>query len=129
MLQETGQLYLFTNIRYAEPPLGNLRFAPPVPPTGRNPVVQTGNVSYICPQAGPAWGVISNSFSSAYLSNDLSHFNYTSIAKLAPEILPSLIAELNDGAAVSEDCLFLDVTVPKQIFNKPSGTGAPVVVW
>ncbi|KZN84710.1 Secreted lipase [Penicillium chrysogenum] len=126
---ETGQLYQFTNIRYAQPPLGDLRFAAPVAPTGRNPVVQTGNVSYICPQAGPAWGVISNSFQSAYISNDLSRFNYTHLAEMAPEILPTLISELNYGTAVSEDCLFLDVTVPKQVFNRSSRKRAPVVVW
>lgn len=129
ILQETSQFYRFTNIRYAQPPLGDLRFAAPVPPTGRNPVVQTGNVSYICPQAGPAWGVISNSFQSAYILNDLSRFNYTHLAEMAPEILPTLISELNHGTAVSEDCLFLDVTVPKQVFNRSIRRRVPVVVW
>ncbi|KAJ6104085.1 hypothetical protein N7523_010405, partial [Penicillium sp. IBT 18751x] len=129
LCQETGQFYRFTNIRYAQAPLGNLRFAEPVPPTGRNPVIQTGNVSYTCPQAGPAWGVISNSFQSAYMSGDLSSFNYTHLAQVAPEILPVLISELNHGSKVSEDCLFLDVTVPKQVLNGPSHRGAPVVVW
>ncbi|KAF4200232.1 hypothetical protein CNMCM8927_003679 [Aspergillus lentulus] len=126
---ETGQLYHFANIRYAQPPLGDLRFATPVPPTGRNPVVQTGNVSYICPQAGPAWGVIADSFASAYVSNNLSQFNYTRLAESAPAILPILISKLNGRAGVSEDCLFLDVTVPKQVFKNSSGKGAPVVVW
>lgn len=127
--QETGQFYRFTNIRYAQPPLGNLRFAAPVPPAGRNPVIQTGNVSYTCPQAGPAWGVVSNSFQSSYVSNELSNFNYSHLAQVAPEILPILISDLNHGSTVSEDCLFLDVTVPKKIFNNSSHRGAPVVVW
>ncbi len=45
-----GQYYNFSNIRYAEPPVGNLRFAAPVTPKPDR-TVQRGEVARICPQA------------------------------------------------------------------------------
>src|SRR6266536_6503747 len=48
--QNLFQLYNFSNIRYAAPPLGDLRFSAPVPPTGRNTTVNDGQSRAICPQ-------------------------------------------------------------------------------
>lgn len=45
--------YKFMNIRYAEPPIGDLRFAPPVAPTVRNATVNDGKSYTVCPQAVP----------------------------------------------------------------------------
>jgi len=54
----TGDFYNFSNIRYAAPPVGNLRFAPPQAPAMNRKTVQTGGQFRICAQAGPAWFLI-----------------------------------------------------------------------
>ena len=55
-LNQTGQTYNFSNIRFAQPPVGDLRWAAPVSPSGRNSSVTTGPaIGPICPQAAPAW--------------------------------------------------------------------------
>ena len=51
----TGQFYNFSNIRYAAPPVGNLRFSAPQPPKKNRAHVQTGAGERICPQALPNW--------------------------------------------------------------------------
>jgi hypothetical protein len=45
MTQDTGNFYNFSNIRYAAPPVGNLRFAPPQAPAENRAAVNKGNVS------------------------------------------------------------------------------------
>ena len=59
------------NIRYAQTPLGNLRFAAPIPPPGRNPIVQDGSVGTICPRAVPAWQPIGLEFATAWAADKL----------------------------------------------------------
>ncbi|EAT78135.1 hypothetical protein SNOG_14595 [Parastagonospora nodorum SN15] len=39
----TGNFYNFSNIRYAAPPVGNLRFAPPQAPAENRSAVNTGS--------------------------------------------------------------------------------------
>lgn len=92
--------YNFSNIRYAAPPLGNLRFAAPAAPlNNRSAGIQTGAYGNICPQAFAGW----------------------QIGALA----------LNPGANnENEDCLFLDVVVPKLVFdNKTRIKLVPVIIW
>lgn len=125
--QQTGQVYNFSNIRYAQPPVGNLRFAAPVAPTGRNTKVNNGSVGSICPQASPLWSAIGFNFSLAYALG--LPFNFTAAeAALAAANLSS-----TPDPRETEDCLFLDVFVPKHIFNNRSsagkGKGAAVLVW
>src|SRR5277367_5515383 len=43
----------FSNIRYGEAPVGNLRFAAPVAPQKKNAAVNNGQQGVICPQALP----------------------------------------------------------------------------
>jgi hypothetical protein len=43
--QDTGNFYNFSNIRYAAPPVGNLRFAPPQAPTQNRSSVNKGQTS------------------------------------------------------------------------------------
>ena len=45
--------YNFSNIRYAQPPTGHLRFSAPAAPTVRNSTVNDGQQGVICPQANP----------------------------------------------------------------------------
>lgn len=91
--------YNFSNIRYAAPPTGSLRFQLPQDPVdNRSAGVQDGVYGKICPQAYTPW-------QSAALVT-------------APP-----------GEAESEDCLFLDVVVPEQVWNERCNTSRPVVVW
>jgi acetylcholinesterase len=43
--QSTGNFYNFSNIRYAAPPIGNLRFAPPQAPATNRSSVDNGGTS------------------------------------------------------------------------------------
>lgn len=115
--------------------MGDLRFAAPVAPTGRNPVVQDGRFSPICPQAAPAWSPIGGQFVNAFAQGNASSFDYAAaVAQLqaaaaqAPPYMPS--------PQETEDCLFLDVIVPKSIFDNRNNrykrhdkAGAPVLLW
>lgn len=58
LYNSTGQYYNFSNIRYAAPPTGDLRFQPPQPPAENRGEVQTGLPGRICAQASPAWELI-----------------------------------------------------------------------
>ncbi len=80
-----GPVQRYLGVRYAQPPVGDRRWAPPVPIapwTGVRPVTESGPR---CPQRG------------------------------GPESGPQ-----------SEDCLFLDITVPSR---RPPDARLPVVVW
>ncbi|KAF2201520.1 acetylcholinesterase precursor [Delitschia confertaspora ATCC 74209] len=122
----TGGFYNFSNIRYAEPPVGPLRFAPPKAPKKNRTQVQTGSVGRICPQAGPAWSQAATQF----LTASVLGFPYNTSQPLA---LPNSTAQFpKQDPRTSEDCLFLDVFAPKSIFenaNKTKNHGAPVLVW
>ncbi|KAF2501442.1 alpha/beta-hydrolase [Lophium mytilinum] len=118
---ETGGFYNFSNIRYAAPPLGNLRFAIPKHPAKDRSTVQTGSVGRVCPQANPAWEAIAAVAVPEYLLgvpfNTSQTFNTTSSA---PTIDPR----------TTEDCLFLDVVAPKSVFeNAHKHARAAVLVW
>lgn len=116
---ESG-LYNFSNIRYAAPPLGNLRFRAPVAPKTNRTVIQKGDVGRTCPSADPLWSTdIAPGFVLDYLtgktfngSTDISSYPY--------------VPKAQDPRA-TEDCLFLDVVTPKSIFD--NNKKAPVLVW
>jgi carboxylesterase type B len=122
-LQATGGYYSFSNIRYAAPPVGDLRFAAPQAPAVDRSQVQTGSVNRICPQANPAWEIIAGQWIPEYLlenktSFTMSDFNLT---------IPSSNSSAATATGETEDCLFLDVVVPEGIFN--SNKQHPVLVW
>ncbi|RFU25191.1 hypothetical protein B7463_g11146, partial [Scytalidium lignicola] len=118
-INTTGQYYNFSNIRYAEPPLGNLRFRAPVAPITRNRTINTGQESTICPQANPAWLLIAEQYLSGVpVATLLNESNSPASSAQIPPPAPG----------TSEDCLFLDVFVPEDVFNKPHAE-APVLVW
>lgn len=93
--QESGAYYNFSNIRYAAPPVGKLRFADPAPPLVER-TVQDGSVGNVCIQSSPGYfgGAVEG------LGDLINSF---------PQGISSQLA--------SEDCLFLDVMAPIQLFD------------
>ncbi|KAK2629200.1 hypothetical protein QTJ16_000020 [Diplocarpon rosae] len=122
-LNTTGSYYNFTNIRYAQAPVGDLRYALPEPPTGTSKTVEDGGSGPItCFQASPSWQQTTFRYLLGQPASKLSEavptldsFNFSSVPPL--------------GAGASEDCLFLDVMVPTDIFTQKTGPGASVLVW
>ncbi|KAL2844384.1 alpha/beta-hydrolase [Aspergillus pseudodeflectus] len=112
--EERVGVYNFSNIRYAAAPVGDLRFRAPAPPIVNRSTAQQGSEARICPQALPSWMPQS-------MSNAISYVTNGSVTSMGPVLM---------DPRASEDCLFLDVVVPKKIF-KTSGKkkGAPVLVW
>lgn len=91
---ESYDAYTFSNIRFAAPPTGSLRFAPPQAPLENRSEIQDGSIGGTCPQGQPA-----------YSGSDLT-----------------------TKVGVSEDCLFLDVIVPRKVLEGDCGE-VPVLVW
>lgn len=63
-----GDCYMFSNIRYAEPPVGEFRFRAPIPPRTRTKTVDQGEIGRVCPQAETSWGAIAAHFITKYLA-------------------------------------------------------------
>ncbi|KAF2089604.1 alpha/beta-hydrolase [Saccharata proteae CBS 121410] len=122
---QSGGYYNFSNIRYAAPPLGDLRFAAPAPPATNRSVIQDGLTGRICPQSNAAWLTTANEFVPEYLATNgsLTSYNFSSTSS-------SNSSSTTHYSTENEDCLFLDVLVPDKIFEKAGkGCGAPVMVW
>ncbi|KAJ4405105.1 hypothetical protein N0V91_005467 [Didymella pomorum] len=121
----TGGFYNFSNIRYAAPPIGNLRFAPPQAPAENRSSINTGSLNKICPQAGPAWSALATPF----LTSLILGTQYNGTVYVPPGANASSPVPTADPRE-SEDCLFLDVFVPEDVLAKAGkGYGAPVLVW
>ncbi|KAI9770428.1 MAG: hypothetical protein M1840_003314 [Geoglossum simile] len=118
----SGNYFSFSNIRFAAPPVGELRFAAPISPeNNRSAGVQDGSYGPICRQAAlPAWEQVAGAFVTS-LSKGQTNFTPPALNFTVPTPDPR----------ESEDCLFLDVLTPRGIFQKAgNGTGgAPVLVW
>ncbi|KAJ3492800.1 hypothetical protein NLG97_g5135 [Lecanicillium saksenae] len=127
---ETTEIYTFSNIRYAQAPTSKLRFRAPAPPLVDRGAVRNGSEHRTCPQAIPAWQ------SKAFVPIDEfsasgKPFNLTAWEQ-AIEDAPPIPIDTTKGT--TEDCLFLDVHVPKKILERaqrhPKGFhGVPVLVW
>ncbi|KAF2717637.1 carboxylesterase family protein-like protein [Polychaeton citri CBS 116435] len=121
---ETGRYYNFSDVRFAAPPTGKNRFRAPQPPATNRSSIQHGGEQRICPQAGPAWLLGTTQFLPEYLAGQTefnsSSFNTSDTDGQLPPPAPG----------TTEDCLFLDLLVPEQIFQDAGkGYGAPVLVW
>lgn len=126
---KTGAYYNFTDIRFAAPPLGDLRFAKPQPPAVNRSEVQKGGQRYVCPQATPRWLENSSTFVSSYLNGATDFSGYNDSGSAATNSSSGFESD-GPGLTVTEDCLFLDIVVPRNIFEHAGkGGGAPVMVW
>ncbi|KAL8726444.1 MAG: hypothetical protein Q9166_006722 [cf. Caloplaca sp. 2 TL-2023] len=108
-----GDIYVFKNIRFAAPPIGDLRWAEPAPPTPETGV-QDGSYGPICVQAPLKGPQLTGPGASSPIGQALNQF-------LAGIPVPSF-------KKASEDCLFLDVYVPAEAINNPS-LKLPVISW
>ncbi|MCJ1251242.1 hypothetical protein MMC30_008473 [Trapelia coarctata] len=122
----TGGFYNFSNIRYAQPPVGELRFAAPVAVTGHSDVINNGSVGRVCAQSIPAWPGLAAEFVTAYLTGQPFNVSTTeaALAKFTSGPVPT------PDPRTTEDCLFLDVYSPKKVFDQRGNhRGAPVLAW
>ncbi|RSL76665.1 hypothetical protein CEP51_009754 [Fusarium floridanum] len=110
---ETGQYYNFSNIRYARPPTGELRFTPPQPPVKNRETIQKGDIGSSCPQAIAEWYVCNLALQKQVIK---------SYSECGKHLIPP------PDPLEREDCLFLDVIAPRAAFDKPSKK-IPVMVW
>lgn len=142
---QTGTQYFnFSNIRYGEPPIGNLRFRAPVAASTVDRNVQVAPPDRVCPQGNSTaslgfsttdfikgtagWQAQAGAFigsiiagPNATIAGGTFNPNASSSAPPPPVGAPT--------GSQTEDCLFLDVMVPESVFNATEGKGAPVVVW
>ncbi|KAF9635128.1 Carboxylesterase type B [Lasiodiplodia theobromae] len=125
---QTAGYYNFSNIRYAAPPLGNLRFRKPEPALTDRSVVNDGNTNRICPQGSANWGIVGTFLLDYIATGKLPNISTSAINDV---INSDTVTNVTRDPRESEDCLFLDVIVPQGVFeNAGSGhRGAPVLVW
>lgn len=117
-------MYRFSNIPYAESPLGQLRFGLPKPRTTINRTIDDGSFTRICPQANGDWLGISVPFMiQTIMALDPNNTGSAPVGGGPPPGGPD--------PRESEDCLLLDVVVPEAIAsrNATSQQAAPVLVW
>ncbi|CAI6094443.1 unnamed protein product [Clonostachys chloroleuca] len=116
------EVYQFSNIRYAQPPIGDLRFRAPRPPLTNRNEIQNGSQPRTCPQGVAGWQARAFGPIGAFTNG-----KPFTLEAWEQEIQDSSIPPIDFNKATSEDCLFLDVHVPKRIFKNKCG--APVLVW
>lgn len=86
-----------------------------------------GQIGRICPQATPAWSSIARQFVPAYVNGTPFNESAAEAALSAASKTPP-----STDPRTSEDCLFLDVIVPQDIFHKANSTWKstpPTMVW
>ncbi|KAF1989503.1 alpha/beta-hydrolase [Aulographum hederae CBS 113979] len=132
----TGDSYNFSNIRYAAPPVGDLRFREPHPPAENRGEVQTGSQFRMCPQAHTNWEVIQAELVySPFVTAGAWNQSESTLgnADFELSVLNGSTMVFPQDPRVTEDCLFLDVIVPRTVFESAgqlsNGSGAPVLVW
>ena len=129
LIQPEVGLYNFSNIRYAEPPVGELRFRASVPPRNNGgKIIDQGKIGRVCPQASPAWSSVASGFLQTYFAGktfNASAFDSALANSLSSDPPPQ-------DPRVSENCLFLNVIVQQKVFEQASPHRhplVPVLVW
>ena len=127
---ETGQFYNFSNIRYAAPPVGDLRFRAPQPPETNRSSVNDGSMGRTCVQANPSWTQFAFSYLQRYFTGQGNNMTQADLDRLNSSVNAQSVLQSVDPRT-TEDCLFLDVLVPQNIWQNKGAPnkGAPVLVW
>ncbi|CAM1505200.1 Fc.00g108370.m01.CDS01 [Cosmosporella sp. VM-42] len=126
---DTTEVFKFSNIRYAQSPTGDLRFRAPLPPLTSRDQVRNGSEPRLCPQGVPVWQAKAFRPIGQY-----SNGKPFTLESWESDIKNSSVPEGDFNGVSSEDCLFLDVHVPRKIFKRASEKSkkkcdAPVLVW
>ncbi|KAL2843714.1 Alpha/Beta hydrolase protein [Aspergillus pseudoustus] len=125
----SSEIYKFQNIRYANNPTLDLRFRAPTAPDTNRSAVQTGERPRTCPQGIPEWQVKGTAASTKYMNPDQP---FTLEAWEQDFLNATLPPNRDFNRDTTEDCLFLDVHVPRKVFHrarKGASGGAPVLVF
>ncbi|KAI1851388.1 hypothetical protein JX265_000378 [Neoarthrinium moseri] len=110
-VNETGNYYTFSNVPYAQQPVGKLRFQKPLAPTGSSSEVNDGSTTGVmCIQAYPEWII---ELQAAAYGLDTT----------------TMAAVLYAQQGQTESCLLLDVYVPAEVFDSGRTAEAPVLIW
>lgn len=90
--------------------------------------MQDGSQARVCPQATPSW-IENVGWITQYLEGKNITLTASSVAALNNSLTIDTVPA--QAADVTEDCLFLDVMVPKPIFENglQGKSGSAVMVW
>ncbi|KAH8826247.1 acetylcholinesterase precursor [Flagelloscypha sp. PMI_526] len=119
--------YTFFNIRYAANPSFSGRWKAPQPPQFNRTLVETSSaLNKMCPQGGPAWYLKTNQ-----LVKDQFGPNTPALLDPSPLLVDPSQPTPDLNPQMDEDCLLLDVYVPKRVLdsNSHGKKKAPVVFW
>ena len=119
-------MWRFENIPYARPPKGELRFkeAQSLEPVDQPPL-NVGNVSAICPQITPGWFPPAAGFLSDYFGPSIISEKWDK--ELPPKDYEA-ISKSNISNLANEDCLTLDVILPKSTWANRKTTKRMVMM-
>ncbi|KAK4500165.1 hypothetical protein PRZ48_008351 [Zasmidium cellare] len=123
-LENTYDIYQFYDIRYAASTTGANRFKAPQAPSQNRTTIQRGGQHWACPQANQSWNVILEPFLQQY------NFGRGKTVFERSDFPPALPPNTTIGARTTEDCLFLDLYVPKNVLDGMNSgrPGVPVLV-
>ncbi|KAI1319952.1 carboxylesterase [Xylariaceae sp. FL0255] len=112
-VNDTGDYYIFSNVPYAQDPIGELRFKEPQAIPKQNSkylTINKGETYYECVQGYPEWVIEEEESSSSKRATSAATGNFSNPTQ-------------------SESCLLLDIYVPAKTFERGAEAEAAVLVW
>lgn len=84
------------------------------------------------PKHFPDWIVPASAYTIAFTARNLSNFDTSIIEGIPQSVYDETGEGRSNNSQITEDCLFLDVTMPKAVFDRAESSedceGAPVFV-